>query len=262
MVGAVSAAETTDNSTIETAVSDSMDTNEVVTVTAQSDDTVNYVESTVNVGVHLEDNDTVINPTITVNNKKEKVNSTKTYDENLDFYYVDAIHNSEDTELNVTVSAPGYISQSQIFYTNTTKSLRFDLSQTDSYKLGREMAIKADSLLNFSKADDVLVITTAGTPKYNGSTSEDVMEAITNYADGIVSWGRGNILMLRQTAVDPIDTCFVVRNGKSLTAMVFRNASTDYSYLGTISEENTNGFYLKTYNTRGITIKDLKIKAL
>lgn len=32
--------------------------------------------------------------------------------------------------------------------------------------------------------------------------------------------------------------------------------------LGTISEENTNGFYLKTYNTRGITIKDLKIKAL
>ena len=108
MVGAVSAADTTDNSTIETS-SDSIDFTDVATSTAQTNDnSVNYVKSTINVGVHLEDNDTSINHTITVNNKKEKVNSTKTYDKNLNFYSVDTTHDIEDSELNVTVSAPGY----------------------------------------------------------------------------------------------------------------------------------------------------------
>ena len=261
MVGAVSAADTTDNSTIETS-SDSIDFTDVATSTAQTNDnSVNYVKSTINVGVHLEDNDTSINPTITVNNKKEKVNSTKTYDKNLNFYYVDTTHDIEDSELNVTVSAPGYKTESQIFNTDTTKSLKFDLSQTDSYKLGRQMSIIADSKLNFSKADDVLVITTAGTPKYNGSTSEDIMEAITNYADGTVSWGKGNILMLRQTAVDPIDTCFVAKKGKDLTAVVFRNASTNIAYLGTISENMTkeewNAYYRAVGNDDAFSFASL-----
>lgn len=84
----------------------------------------------------------------------------------------------------------------------------FNLIASDSYKLGRDVTAKADKLLDFKTADKVLAITTAGVPKLNGKTSEGAIDGILNYATGYISYGRGNLLMLRQTAVDPIDFLF------------------------------------------------------
>lgn len=246
-LSAVTAADTTadSNSTI-TAANDLQSTDADVQTTSQIDNTQT---STMNIGVNYEyEDDSEINPTVTVSDSdKNKLTSTKTYDDNLDFYYVSVDHNMNESIFNVSVTAPGYIPQSQTYKLNTTKSLVFNLKASDSYKLGRTITETADKELNFASADDVLVITTAGVPKYNNQTSEDLMEAILNYAEDKVSFGKGNMIMLRQTAVDPIDTCFVVKKGNSLTAMVFNNASTKYSYLGTISEDMTkeewNAFY-------------------
>ena len=235
-ISAVSAVDVTSDSNTTTVDIDSQ-SNDVST----SESSENIQTSTINVGVKYEyEKDNEITPTITVNDKdNNKLTSTKEYDENLGFYYVSVDHKTENPSFNVSISAPGYLSQSQIYKTNLTKSLVFNLKASESYKLGQSITATADSKLNFSSADDILVITTAGVPKYNNKTSEDVMEAILNYMGDKVSFGKGNMLMLRQTAVDPIDTCFVVKNGKELTSIVFCNASNDYSYLGTISEDMT-----------------------
>ena len=70
-----------------------------------------------------------------------------------------------------------------------------------------------------------MAITTAGVPKLNGKTSEAAIDGILNYATEYISYGRGNILMLRQTAVDPIDFCFVVKKGNDLNAAIFLNGN-------------------------------------
>ena len=205
--------------------------------------------SNINVGINYQyEDDSDINPTITVKNTKNiKLNISKTYDNNFNFYSVFVNHTDLDTKFKVSVSVPGYKSQTKIYDITNTTSIVFNLKATDSYQLGRSIISIADNKLNFSSADDILVITTAGVPKYKNHTSEDVMEAIVNYADGKISAGKGNLLMLRQKAVDPIDTCFVVKKGNKLTALVFLNASTKYSYYGTISENMTkkewNNFY-------------------
>ena len=93
-----------------------------------------------------------------------------------------------------------------------TKLISFDLKASEAYKLGRTVTEIADSKLDFKNADDVLAITTAGLAKLNGVTSEDAMEAIVNY--GKVSYS--NVLMLRQSAVDPIDFAFITKKGKEL----------------------------------------------
>ena len=59
-------------------------------------------------------------------------------------------------KLNVSVSAPGYISQYKIVDVNDASPINIDMVACDSYKLGYEITAKADSLLNFRNADKVL----------------------------------------------------------------------------------------------------------
>ncbi len=83
--------------------------------------------------------------------------------------------------------------------------LLFNLKANDAYKLGRDVTADADRLLDFKTADDILVVTTAGVTKLNGKSTEDALEAILNYGTKIK---YSNVLMLRDTAVNPIDFAF------------------------------------------------------
>ena len=165
----------------------------------------------------------------------------------LNKYYNVKLNSTEANKLNISISAPGYVTQYKLVDANATSPIQVNMIAAESYKLGYEVTKEADNLLNFKGADEVLAITTAGVPKLNGQTSELAIDGILNYATGYISYGRGNILMLRQTALDPIDFCFVVRNGNSLTAAVFLNGKKEKVYLGTISENMTtsewNAFY-------------------
>ena len=133
---------------------------------------------------------------------------------------------------NITALTAGYISQSQII----SDSITFNLKANDAYKLGRDVTADADRLLDFKTADDILVVTTAGVTKLNGKSTEDALEAILNYGTKIK---YSNVLMLRDTAVNPIDFAFIVKRGNELKAVIYENGSRSYSYLGTISENMT-----------------------
>ena len=133
---------------------------------------------------------------------------------------------------NITALTAGYISQSQII----SDSITFNLKASDAYKLGRDVTADADRLLDFKTADDILVVTTAGVTKLNGKSTEDALEAILNYGTKIK---YSNVLMLRDTAVNPIDFAFIVKRGNELKAVIYENGSRSYSYLGTISENMT-----------------------
>ena len=133
---------------------------------------------------------------------------------------------------NITALTAGYISQSQII----SDSITFNLKASDAYKLGRDVTADADRLLDFKTADDILVVTTAGVTKLNGKSTEDALEAILNYGTKIK---YSNVLMLRDTAVNPIDFAFIVKKGNELKAVIYENGSRSYSYLGTISENMT-----------------------
>jgi len=133
---------------------------------------------------------------------------------------------------NITALTAGYISQSQII----SDSITFNLKASDAYKLGRDVTADADKLLDFKTADDILVVTTAGVTKLNGKSTEDALEAILNYGTKIK---YSNVLMLRDTAVNPIDFAFIVKKGNELKAVIYENGSRSYSYLGTISENMT-----------------------
>lgn len=175
-----------------------------------------------------------INPTIMVNNKHIV---SKEYNSSSNYYNV-VINSTNADKLNISIYAPGYLTQYKIITpvgNSVLPNVTFDMKASESYKLGHEVTVQADKYLDFDNADDVLAITTAGVAKYKGKTSEDAMEAIVNY--GKVSYS--NILMLRQSAVDPIDFAFIVKKGNELKAVVFQNGSTKYSYLGTISENMT-----------------------
>ncbi|MDP2836100.1 MAG: FmdE family protein [Methanobacteriaceae archaeon] len=196
--------------------------------------------------------DNSINPEITVkDNNGTKIAYNKTYDMafqgyKLSFLYPGAVNG---TKFNVTVAASGYTTQIKeigvLFDPNNASdpnlygSSTFNMIATANYKLGRTVTSKADQILNFSKADNVLVITTAGVPKLNGVTSEDCIEGILNAGNGKFSYGKNNVLMLRQTAMDPVDFAFITKKGTNLQVVVFRNGSTTPVYTGTISENMT-----------------------
>src|SRR5690606_21040627 len=101
----------------------------------------------------------------------------------------------------------------------------FSLEATAAYKLGREVTKKADQLLNFATADDVLCITTAGVTMLNNETSEDCVEGILNVTNGKITYGKGNLLILRKTSVDPVDFAFIIKKGSTLKAVCFSNGS-------------------------------------
>ncbi|HHT19203.1 MAG: FmdE family protein [Methanobacterium sp.] len=153
---------------------------------------------------------------------------------------------SNGTSFNVIVSAPGYITQTQQvkvyqggsdpnFYGTAT----FDMKATKNYKLGREVTAKADKLLGLSgaKASDVLVITTAGITKRDGTTTEDCIEGVLNGLGGKVTFGQGNLLILRKSSTDPVDFAFIKKNGNSIQAVFFLKGSTTPVYQGTISQD-------------------------
>ncbi len=210
------------------------------------------VDPIIGIKVNYEYFDDNINPEIKVKDSNgANINFTKTYKPafqsyEVSFGYPGAVNG---TKFNVSVSAPGYATQNQqisVFLntlnasdTNLYGSATFNMKATANYKIGREVTKIADQRLKFSTADNVLAITTAGVPKLNGVTSEDCIEGILNGSGGKITYGRGNLLMLRQTAVDPVDFAFVVKRGTDLQVVVFRNGSLTPVYSGTISENMT-----------------------
>jgi formylmethanofuran dehydrogenase subunit E-like metal-binding protein len=103
--------------------------------------------------------------------------------------------------------------------------------------------------LDFASADDILVITSAGVPKYNGQTSQDAIEAIYNYQfkNGMCI-PYHNVLMLRHTAVDTIDFAFITKKGNELKAVIYENTSKTPTYIGTISENMTKAQWNNYFN--------------
>lgn len=150
-----------------------------------------------------------------------------------------------NTEYNITAMTSGYNSESKII-TQTDKPVTFKLTATEAYKLGRDVTIAADKALNFNGADEVLVVTSAGVARLNNKTTEEAIEGILNYGSSKISYT--DILMLRDSAVDPIDFAFITRKGNDLQVVVYENASTKSSYLGTISKDMTKQQWNAYYN--------------
>ncbi|MGN0176353.1 MAG: FmdE family protein [Methanobrevibacter sp.] len=161
------------------------------------------------------------------------LNYTKIFDVDTRNYIL-TIKNFNGNSLNISAMTAGYGTETKMIDATILNNLiTFNLKASDAYKLGEEVTSIADKKLDFKNADDILVITTAGVAKYHGKTSEDAMEAIVNYGDIAYS----NVIMLRQSATDPVDFAFIIKKGNDLRAIIFQNGSTEYSYLGTISED-------------------------
>ncbi|MDY9923317.1 FmdE family protein [Methanobacterium sp.] len=196
------------------------------------------------VNVSYEYADDKINPEIEVtdsNNDSVAFDKTKYSDTlyKLNFTYEGVVNG---TLFNVKISAPGYINQTQKMAVNQAGTdpefvgiATFNLQATENYKLGREVTAAADKLLDFASADDVLCITTAGLAYRNGTTTEDCLEGVLNGSHGEISYGQGNLLTFQSIRTDPVDFCFIVRNGSELTAAFFKNGTLTPAYLGTFS---------------------------
>ena len=196
------------------------------------------------VDVGYEYADDKINPEIAVtdsNNDSVTFDKTKYSDTlyKLNFTYAGV---TNGTMFNVMVSAPGYITQKKqvtVYQAGTDPdfvgNLNFGMKATENYKLGREVTAAADNLLHFATADDVLCITTAGLTYRNGTTTEDCLEGILNGSHGEISYGQGNLLTFNSIRTDPVDFCFIVRNGSELTAAFFKNGTLVPAYFGTFS---------------------------
>lgn len=199
-----------------------------------------------------------INPTFNIINDQGSLQFIKEFDSGSGEYklILNKSQISPSSSYNISVSAPGYITQVQIIKFNNVSSpvlsnLVFNMKATDNYIYGKEITKVADARLDLKNADDVLVVTTAGVPKIDGKTSEDVINGILSQTYGKVSYGLGNILMLRQTATDPIDSAFIVKKGNSLTAVIFLKGSTSASYFGTISDKMSRSEWNILVNTVG-----------
>ena len=248
VVGAVSAENTDIISDSQNGLPLGNDVSDIVVEADDSDivssDDAKDVSVNVKVNYEYSDDESKLVPDFYVVSNDKYLNYTKSFDVD-NKNYVLKINNFEGNSLNITAMTAGYGTEMKfISGADLTKIISFDLKATEAYKLGRTVTKIADSKLDFENADDVIAITTAGVAKLNGKTSEDAMEAIVNY--GKISYS--NVVMLRQSAVDPIDFAFIVKKGKNLKAIVFQNASTKYSYLGTISEDMTRAEWNKYYN--------------
>ena len=246
MIGCISAADVQDNATaVDQSSSNPIVTSNSVnleetqtTSTLTSENNGNDLSEDVSINVKVKyeytnDNEQVT-PDFHVFAEDKEIQFERSYDSETHNYVI-TLKNSSLGKLNITALTSGYISQSKII-DSTQNNITFDLSATDAYKLGRTVTISADKALNFKDADQVLVVTSAGVAKLNGKTSEEAIEGILNYGDEI---SYTDVLMLRETAVDPIDFAFIVKKGTDLKMIVFENASTQSSYLGTISEDMT-----------------------
>lgn len=218
----------------------SLSDNDVSTDTASESDN-KMVKTDLEINYDYED-DSIINPNIEVMKNDVKVNFTKTKKDKGYQLLLNDSSAKEGDNYNLIISAPGYNSLNQTVTLKTEldslySTTSINLKATESYILGRKISSNADQTLDFSSADEILAITTAGTPKYMGETSEGVIEGILNYAKGKISYGQGNILMLRQTAVDPISVAFIIKKGNELKAAIYSNAALIPTYVGTISQD-------------------------
>lgn len=152
--------------------------------------------------------------------------------------------------LSISDSSQDYLTQDDIDAINAILAdFSSDMETSDSYRLGKYVTRVANDLLDFESADDVLLITTAGTSKLNGETSEPVIEGIIDESAEYISYGKGNLLMLQKS--DSLDFCFVVKRGNALNAVVFLNGSNQMVYSGTISEMMSNSDWKKFSNAVG-----------
>ena len=232
LCGAVSAADSSDTGG-ETEIPD-----------VDSSD-ASLVDPIIGVKVNYEYQDDKINPEISVTDSNNvKINFTKKYDQafqgyRLNFTYPGVVNG---TLFKIMVKAPGYVTQTQNVMVNQSGtdpnfygSSTFNMKATANYKLARQITAKADKLLNFATADDVLCITTAGLVYRNGVTTQDCLEGILNGSHGEISYGQGNLLTFQSARNDPLDFCFIVRNGNKLTAAFFKNGKLTPAYFGTFS---------------------------
>ncbi len=203
------------------------------------------VDPIIGVEVNYEYQDDNINPEITVTDSNNaSINFTKTYDQafqgyRLNFTYPGVVNG---TLFKIMVKAPGYVTQTQNVLVNQDGndpnfygSATFNMKATANYKLGRQITAIANQKLNFATSDDVLCITTAGLAYRNGVTTQDCLEGILNGAYGFITYGKGNLLTFQSARTDPLDFCFIVRRGSSLTAAFFKNGSLTPAYVGTFS---------------------------
>jgi len=242
MVGSVAAAEVQDNSTStatpssDNSVITTSSDNSAVTASATNDnkgnDQTKNVSFNVNVNYEYANDKEQVTPDFHIFADDTEVKFEKTFN-TADNNYVLKLNNVSVDKFNITALTSGYKSQSKIIE-SSQKDITFDLKATDAYKLGRTITVAADKAIDFTNADKVLVVTSAGVAKYNGKTSEEAIEGVLNYGDKI---SYTDVLMLRDSAVDPIDFAFIVKKGSKLNMVVYENASTKYSYLGTISED-------------------------
>ncbi len=220
--------------------------------------------STCEVGVKInyeyDDDNGQINPTIQelIDEKGTKINFTKTFDPAANITKIIYQYNNitNTTKFQIKITAPGYKTLTHEFTLNDYGSyyaqhLSLTMEATEAYKIGREITKKADQILNFTKTGEVLVITTAGSAYYKNSTTEDVLEGILNQARGIISYGKGNLLLLRKTRLDPLDFAFIVKKGNDLILAYFKNANQTPIYIGTVSQNMTKEQYQKLQEKLG-----------
>ena len=193
----------------------------------------------VNIEVNYEYNEN-INPQIIVSQDNSSIPYEKTSEGNK---YIIALKDVDASKnYTVSVSAHGYADSSQIILLDSNKAnnLVFNLKATDTYKIGYDITADADKRLDFKNADEVLVITTAGLTRIDGTTTEDVLDGIINAADGFITYGQGNILTLSAIRTDPTNFAFVVKKANGLTMAFYRNATLAPVYVGTVDSANMN----------------------
>ena len=168
------------------------------------------------------------------------------------FAHLTDVDDSENILDTLGISAQDYLTQYDNFEYNNSilADVNTDIETSDSYRLGKYLMRVASDLLDFESADDVLLITTAGISKLNGETSEPVIEGIIDESGELISYGKGNLLML-QNSNDSLDFCFVVKKGTALNAAVFLNGSYQKVYSGTISEGMSSSQWQTYYNSVG-----------
>ncbi|MCC7552989.1 MAG: hypothetical protein KO202_00660 [Methanobacteriaceae archaeon] len=209
-------------------------------------------ETSLELEVNYEYEDDIF-PTVSVTQDDQVIDFTQTSDANSNKYILKLEDNSSQRSYKVSVSAPGYVAQSKDIQINSSLigSGVFTLKPTDSYKMGRDVTLKADKILNFKNADSLLVITTAGMTRLNDATTEDALEGILNGAKGYISYGKGNLLTLSAVRTDPIDFAFFAKNGNTLTMVFFKNGSLNPLYNGPAGVDLTSNQWKKLQELLG-----------
>ena len=202
------------------------------------------VDPIIGVKVNYEYQDDNINPDITVTDSNNvNINFTKTYDQafqgyRLNFTYPGVVNG---TLFKIMVKLQDILPKHKTCWLTRVEltyfygSATFNMKATANYKLGRQITAIANQKLKFATADEVLCITTAGLAYRNGVTTQDCLEGILNGSNGFITYGKGNLLTFQSTRTDPLDFCFIVRRGSSLTAAFFKNGSLTPAYVGTFS---------------------------